>query len=29
MLCVRAASTERIASTHRVVHSFEEIFPGS
>jgi enolase-phosphatase E1 len=29
MLCVRAASTERIASAHRVVHSFEEIFPGS
>jgi enolase-phosphatase E1 len=29
MLCTREASTERVASTHRVVHSFEEIFPGS
>ena len=28
-LCVRSESTERIASTHRVVHSFEEIFAGS
>jgi enolase-phosphatase E1 len=25
-LCVRSEATERIASTHRVVHSFEEIF---
>jgi enolase-phosphatase E1 len=29
MLCVRTASTEQFASAHRVVHSFEEIFPGS
>ena len=29
MLCVRTPSTERIASAHRVVHSFEEIFAGS
>ena len=29
MLCVRTASTERVASPHRVVHSFEEIFAGS
>ena len=29
MLCVRAESTERIASAHRVVNSFEELFPGS
>jgi enolase-phosphatase E1 len=28
-LCVRSESTERIASTHRVVNSFEEIFAGS
>jgi enolase-phosphatase E1 len=28
-ICVRSESTERIASTHRVVHSFEEIFAGS
>jgi enolase-phosphatase E1 len=28
-LCVRSESTERIAITHRVVHSFEEIFAGS
>jgi len=28
MLCVRTVSTERVASTHRVVESFEEIFPG-
>jgi enolase-phosphatase E1 len=29
MLCVRTASTERAASAHRVVHSFDEIFAGS
>jgi enolase-phosphatase E1 len=29
MLCVRAESTARIAGAHRVVNSFEEIFPGS
>jgi len=29
MLCVRTASAERVASAHRVVHSFEEIFAGS
>jgi enolase-phosphatase E1 len=28
-LCVRAQSTEPVASAHRVVHSFEEIFAGS
>ena len=28
-LCVRSESPERIASSHRVVHSFEEIFAGS
>jgi enolase-phosphatase E1 len=29
MLCVRTESTERIASAHRVVNSFEEVFPGN
>ena len=29
MLCVRAEPTEQIAGAHRVVNSFEEIFPGS
>lgn len=29
MLCVRTQSPERVASPHRVVHSFEEIFAGS
>jgi enolase-phosphatase E1 len=29
MLCVRTESTERVASAHRVIHSFEEIFAGS
>ncbi len=28
-LCVRTESTERVASAHRVVHSFEEIFDGT
>ncbi len=28
-LCVRTESTERVASAHRVVNSFEEIFAGS
>jgi len=27
-LCVRTESTERVESTHRAVHSFEEIFAG-
>ncbi len=29
MLCVRTVSTERVASAHRVVDSFEELFPGN
>jgi enolase-phosphatase E1 len=29
MLCVRTQSPERVASAHRVAHSFEEIFAGS
>jgi enolase-phosphatase E1 len=28
-LCVRTESTERVVSTHRMVNSFEEVFPGS
>jgi enolase-phosphatase E1 len=28
-LCVRTESTERVASAHRVIHSFEEIFAGT
>ena len=28
-LCVRTESTEQLASVHRVIHSFEEIFAGS
>jgi enolase-phosphatase E1 len=29
MLCVRTESTERVASVHQVIHSFEGIFAGS